>query len=97
MQFGRASLARTMYVDGREAVGREVEQARIVSFLADAQDARALLLEGEPGIGKSVLLEATVDLAAARIDRQPLERDRHAARRLPAGHARFPCDVYDER
>jgi DNA-binding CsgD family transcriptional regulator len=45
-------------------VGREAEFASVSRFLEDAQsEARILLLEGEPGIGKTTLWLAGVDLA----------------------------------
>jgi DNA-binding CsgD family transcriptional regulator len=45
----------------RDVVGREEELARLESFLRG--DARALVLEGEPGSGKTTLWEAAIDLA----------------------------------
>jgi len=48
-----------------EIVGRDEELAQIGAFLAQA-GARALLLEGEAGIGKTTLWRAGVDLGRAR-------------------------------
>jgi class 3 adenylate cyclase/tetratricopeptide (TPR) repeat protein len=67
----------------REAmVGRETERARIGAWLAEVPGAgpRALVLRGEPGVGKSRLLESALEQAAvAGIDRlvescDPMER-----------------------
>src|SRR5438132_4538100 len=58
-----------MQVGEREAVDREAELARIASFLDGAQTERALWLEGDAGIGKSVLLRAAGELARERGDR----------------------------
>jgi DNA-binding CsgD family transcriptional regulator len=50
-----------------ELAGRDEEQARIGTFLDAARAApRALLIEGEPGIGKTSLWRTTVDDARAR-------------------------------
>jgi DNA-binding CsgD family transcriptional regulator len=55
--------------EGRQAgqlVGREAEMERIRAFLAAAQtDGGALLLTGEPGVGKTVLLNAVSEAASA--------------------------------
>ena len=55
--------------DGRQAghlVGREVEMDRIRAFLASARtDGGALLVTGEPGVGKTGLLNAAAEAAAA--------------------------------
>ncbi|MGW7662939.1 helix-turn-helix transcriptional regulator [Streptomyces sp. NPDC054756] len=48
-------------------VGREGELAKLAAFLDTAgADGAALLLTGDPGVGKTALLDATVDLAAAK-------------------------------
>jgi predicted ATPase len=41
-------------------IGRDVEQARIAAALEDARagHARVLVVRGEPGVGKTTLLEA---------------------------------------
>ena len=46
-------------------VGRDEELAAIVRLLSDAEAGRsgALLIEGEPGIGKTTLLDAARSLA----------------------------------
>ncbi len=47
-------------------VGRETEMDRIQAFLATARtDGGALLVTGEPGIGKTELLDAAAEVAAA--------------------------------
>src|SRR5438128_1325808 len=55
--------------DGRQAgqlIGRESEMERIRAFLAAAQTGGgALLVTGEPGVGKSVLLNAASEAASA--------------------------------
>jgi DNA-binding CsgD family transcriptional regulator len=55
--------------DGRQArhlVGREAEMDRVRTFLATARtDGGALLVTGEPGVGKTVLLDAASELASA--------------------------------
>src|ERR687886_1976249 len=55
--------------DGRQAgrlVGREPEMNRIRAFLATARtDGGALLISGEPGVGKTVLLDAASEAASA--------------------------------
>ena len=48
-------------------VGREDETAGLRAFLAElAGGPSALVVEGEPGIGKTALLEATLAQAADR-------------------------------
>jgi len=47
-------------------VGRAPELAEVERFLAPAPAGRALVLCGEPGIGKSTMWEAAVELARAR-------------------------------
>src|SRR4029450_1001321 len=55
--------------DSREAgqlVGRESVMERIRAFLATARtDGEAMLVTGEPGVGKTVLLDAASDAASA--------------------------------
>src|SRR6185503_4794653 len=55
--------------DGRQAgqlVGRDSEMERIRAFLAAARtDGGALLVTGEPGVGKTVLLNAASQAASA--------------------------------
>ncbi|PRY47430.1 AAA ATPase-like protein [Geodermatophilus tzadiensis] len=47
-------------VDGRRLLGRETEPVQVAALLAPAPNGRAgaLLLAGDPGIGKTTLLEA---------------------------------------
>ncbi|WP_345580480.1 helix-turn-helix transcriptional regulator [Streptomyces prasinosporus] len=48
-------------------VGRDRELAELVTFLdTAATDGAALLLTGDPGVGKTALLDATAELAAAK-------------------------------
>lgn len=49
-------------------VGRDAEKRRVESLLAEAAEGRggALTVRGEPGIGKSVLLDHALSVAAAR-------------------------------
>ena len=56
-----AALASGKSLNPRPLVGREEELARIDRLLAEAAAGRcgALLIEGEPGMGKTTLLEAT--------------------------------------
>ena len=52
--------------DAGRLVGRESEMKRIHAFLAAARtDGGALLVTGEPGVGKTVLLDAAAELASA--------------------------------
>jgi len=55
--------------DGRRAgplIGREAEMDRVRTFLATARtDGGALLVTGEPGVGKTVLLDAASEAASA--------------------------------
>ena len=49
-----------------ELVGRQSEMERIRAFLAAARtDGAALLVTGEPGVGKSVLLNAATETTAS--------------------------------
>ncbi|HXV58924.1 MAG TPA: ATP-binding protein, partial [Gaiellaceae bacterium] len=48
-----------------DVIGREEELGRLESFLAEA-DGRALLLAGEPGIGKTTLWQAGLEAARRR-------------------------------
>jgi predicted ATPase len=43
-------------------VGRDVEQARIATLLEDARsgDAGVLVVRGEPGVGKTTLLDTSI-------------------------------------
>src|SRR5262245_58678890 len=50
----------------RPIVGREAELALIEDFLRSERGARALVLSGPAGIGKSALCEAGVGLAGRR-------------------------------
>jgi DNA-binding CsgD family transcriptional regulator len=52
-------------VDLAEVIGRDEELAAIRDFLDD-RDARVLVLEGKPGIGKTTLWQAGVELARGR-------------------------------
>ncbi len=55
-----------MGVDGSGLVGRANELAELAVFLDEtAKDGAALILTGEPGVGKTALLNATTDRAAA--------------------------------
>src|SRR5215813_15459813 len=55
--------------DSRQAgqlIGREAEMERIRAFLATARtDGGALLVTGEPGVGKTVLMNAASEAASA--------------------------------
>jgi DNA-binding CsgD family transcriptional regulator len=62
--MGDANTRRTVKYGG--LVGRERELERIRSFLARAAaDGDALLLSGEPGVGKTALLDAAAEEASA--------------------------------
>lgn len=64
-------------------VGRAPELERLHGFLdAAATDGAALLVSGEPGVGKTALLQAAAEAAAAR-----------GALVLPAGGVEFEADV----
>ena len=53
-------------MEARNLVGREAELDRLRAFLAAARtDGGALLVTGEPGVGKTVLLDAASEEAAA--------------------------------
>jgi DNA-binding CsgD family transcriptional regulator len=67
-----------------EIVGREEQLASIHTFIDDAEGApAALVLEGEPGIGKSILWLAGVEIARARgfrvLSSRPAEAERGLA------------------
>ncbi len=62
-------------------VGRKAELEEIVAFL-DRAGAAALVLEGEPGIGKTTLWQAGVDTARARGRRIRQARPTEAEREL---------------
>ena len=72
--FGSASLARLEPLDARRGggvsagiVGRDRELAAVQAFLAELpRGARALLVEGEAGIGKTAVWRAALEEAAAR-------------------------------
>src|SRR5262245_54400056 len=49
-----------------EIVGRAAELAAVFAFVEEEPEAGALVLEGEPGIGKSTLWHAGVERARAR-------------------------------
>lgn len=51
-------------MSSQAAVGRETEIARLEAFVRDGGGGRALLLEGEPGIGKTTLWHEAVARAA---------------------------------
>jgi DNA-binding CsgD family transcriptional regulator len=51
---------------GRRIVGREAELAAIAAFSRSVSEPRALVLSGGPGIGKTTLWEAGVELARER-------------------------------
>jgi len=61
-----ASYCRAMPVDTSAFVGRDVELARFARWANDLSDGtgHAVLLEGEPGIGKSSLARAAAAMAA---------------------------------
>ena len=77
---------------GREhgLLGRDAEQRQIASLLARARNGRggALLVVGEPGIGKTALLEATTAAPAGmqllRVDGYRGRVD-HPVRRASSG------------
>ncbi|WP_250032728.1 helix-turn-helix transcriptional regulator [Paractinoplanes maris] len=63
---GPAGEGSRALVDGTGLVGRASEWAGLGAFLDEAtQDGAALLLTGEPGVGKTALLSATADRAVA--------------------------------
>ena len=69
---------------GSEVAGREDELQRIHQFVdASTAGCRVLLLEGEPGIGKTMLWRAGVDRARERgllvLAARPAEREQHLA------------------
>ncbi|MEU3410319.1 AAA family ATPase [Streptomyces sp. NPDC006658] len=57
-------LAGTVEPPATTVVGRELEQEALASFLA-AAEGQALVLTGDPGVGKSALLNHVADLAPA--------------------------------
>jgi DNA-binding CsgD family transcriptional regulator len=50
----------------RVIIGREAELAKLVGFISTIGEARALVLTGSPGIGKTTLLDAAVEEACER-------------------------------
>jgi len=52
--------------EGASIVGRDAELAALEAFVADEGASRALVLTGQPGVGKTTLWRAGVDLAASR-------------------------------
>src|SRR5262245_29351952 len=69
-------MARGMAAD---VIGREEELGSIEAFLARSGDGPgALVLSGEPGIGKTVLWEAGVDTARGRLGRVLVHRSAEA-------------------
>ena len=53
-------------MEARDLLGREAEMDRVRAFLATARtDGGTLLVTGEPGVGKTVLLDAASDVASA--------------------------------
>ena len=60
-----------------DIVGRDAELEIVGRFLDDASEARALLLTGEAGIGKSTIWQAALSgRAGARLPRHRLAPDR---------------------
>src|SRR3954464_6326768 len=56
-----------MMVAGGPLIGREAELAVVDAFLSEAAEApTGLVFSGEPGIGKTALLEAAIARASAR-------------------------------
>ena len=54
-----------------EIIGRETELAALQTFLDRSSDGvRALVLEGDPGVGKSTLWQAGVEAARERSPRR---------------------------
>src|SRR6266545_7489877 len=70
-------------MEAKELLGREQELAAVGRFLATLADGPAvLLLEGEPGIGKTALVECAVEEARGRGDRILAARPTSAERSL---------------
>jgi DNA-binding CsgD family transcriptional regulator len=79
-------------------IGREQELGAIESFLAEVeQGPRALVLSGEPGIGKTVLWEAGLEEARSRFDHVLTCRGVEAEASLSfAGLSELLAPVFDE-
>ena len=53
-------------MEAGDLVGREAEMDRVRAFLAATRtDGGALLVTGEPGVGKTILLDAASEAASA--------------------------------
>ena len=61
-----ASMSATAAGSGSAMIGREAELELVESFVRSPSTGRALVIEGEPGIGKTTLWRAGVEAAAAR-------------------------------
>jgi DNA-binding CsgD family transcriptional regulator len=79
-------------------VGRDEELGFVEEFLADVERGpTALVLSGEPGIGKTVLWEAGVELARERYDYVLIHRSVEAEAMLSfAGLSDLLIEVFDE-
>ena len=62
----RLSTTRAAVASGRRLVGRDVERTQLLSMLRDCHDAvrRAVLVQGEPGMGSSALIDELAAQAA---------------------------------
>ena len=82
----------------RAVIGRDEELAAIEAFLADVERGpTALVLSGEPGIGKTILWEAGVEEARQRVGRVLVARGNEAEASLSfAGLSELLGDVLEE-
>src|SRR5207244_9529657 len=63
---GGVSLQQSSELGRVGIVGREIELAAVASFLDEtAARPAALVIEGEPGIGKTTIVRASLDLASS--------------------------------
>src|SRR5438876_5158388 len=61
-------MSRGMMVSHTSVVGRDEELAALTQFLGDAESfPRALILEGEPGIGKTTVWREALETAESRV------------------------------
>ena len=89
-----AQTGALLYPERTEMIGREAERAalrKMLETLARGDGSDSLLLSGEPGIGKSRLVDWMFDMAT----REPDQSDSEGVRCV-AGALRVQCSAEDE-